>query len=31
MPRVGFEPAILVLEQSKTVRDLDRAAIGTGN
>jgi hypothetical protein len=30
MTRVGFEPTILVFERSKTVRDLDRAAMGTG-
>jgi hypothetical protein len=26
MPRVGFEPTILVFERAKTVRVLDRAA-----
>jgi hypothetical protein len=29
MPRTGFEPAIPVLERSKTVRASDRAANGT--
>jgi hypothetical protein len=29
MPRAGFEPAIPVFEPSKTVRVLNRAAIGT--
>jgi hypothetical protein len=31
MPRVGFETTIPVFEWSKTVRALDRAAIGTGS
>jgi hypothetical protein len=31
MPRAGFEPKIPVSERSKTVRALDRAAIGTGD
>jgi hypothetical protein len=31
MPRVGFEPMILVFKRPKTVRDLDRAATGTNN
>jgi hypothetical protein len=31
MSRAGFEPAIPMFEQPKTVRALDRAAIGTGN
>jgi len=30
MPRAGFKPTIPVFERSKTVRALDRAAIGTG-
>jgi hypothetical protein len=30
MPPAGFEPAIPVFERSKTVRVLDREAIGTG-
>jgi hypothetical protein len=30
MPRAGFEPMIPVFERPKTVRTLDRAAIGTG-
>jgi hypothetical protein len=30
MPRAGFELTIPVFEQSKSVRALDRAAIGTG-
>jgi hypothetical protein len=30
MPPVGFEPMILVLEQAKTVRALDRAATAIG-
>jgi hypothetical protein len=30
MPRAGFEPKIQVFEQSKTVRALDCAVIGTG-
>jgi hypothetical protein len=30
MPRAGFEPMILVFGRFKTVRALDRAAIGTG-
>jgi hypothetical protein len=30
MPRAGFEHTIPMFEQSKTVRALDRAAIGTG-
>jgi hypothetical protein len=30
MNRVGFEPTIPVFERLKTVRTLDRAAIGTG-
>jgi hypothetical protein len=29
MPRAGFEATIPVLERLKTVRALDRAAIGT--
>jgi hypothetical protein len=29
MPRVGFEPAIPLFERPKTVRSLDRMAIGT--
>jgi len=31
MPRVEFEPTILVFEQSKIVRALDCAATGIGN
>jgi hypothetical protein len=31
MPRAGFEPVIPVFERPKTVRALDRAAIGTGH
>jgi hypothetical protein len=31
MPRVGFETTIPVFERPKTVRALDREAIGTGN
>jgi hypothetical protein len=30
MPRAGFEHAIPMFERPKTVRALDRAAIGTG-
>jgi hypothetical protein len=30
MPRAGSEPAIPMFEQSKTVRALEHAAIGTG-
>jgi hypothetical protein len=30
MPRVGFEPTIPVFERPKTVRALDRSAIGNG-
>jgi hypothetical protein len=30
MPQVGFEPVIPVFERPKTVRALDRSAIGTG-
>jgi hypothetical protein len=30
MPRMGFKPTIPMFERPKTVRDLDRAAIGTG-
>jgi hypothetical protein len=30
MPQVGFEPAILVFEQAKTVHALDRAATVIG-
>jgi hypothetical protein len=31
MPRVGFELTIPVFERPKTVRVLDRSAIGTGS
>jgi hypothetical protein len=31
VPRVGFEPAIPVLERAKTVHALDRAAAVIGN
>jgi len=31
MPRAGFEPTIPVFKRLKTVRILDRAAIGTGS
>jgi hypothetical protein len=30
MPRLGFEPTILMFERSKIVRALDSKAIGTG-
>jgi hypothetical protein len=30
MPRAGFESTIPVFERLKTVRALDRAAVGTG-
>jgi hypothetical protein len=30
MPQAGFKPAIPMFERPKTVRALDRAAIGTG-
>jgi hypothetical protein len=30
MSRTGFEPAIPMFKRPKTVRDLDRAATGTG-
>jgi len=30
MTRAGFEPTILVFKRSKTLCDLERAAIGTG-
>jgi hypothetical protein len=31
MPRAGFETAIPMFERPKTVRALERAAIGTGS
>jgi len=31
MPRAGFETTIAVFNRSKTLRTLDRAAVGTGS